>query len=166
MFEFILKLHNLQASFQVSPLQEHLHRGVSNDCAYGKILTNRRSYVQIGLDIHQLEFQRLCIWKLPSIYDVEGWRTRLPRTHTGLPCVPIHMHILNSFPRWTCHAGCAYGYANFAQAVQISKICTVEESTVHFFFHMHRIFHPMDLRFSRYVQIFHMHSHRWRWSDF
>ena len=82
-------------------ISEHRHRGGSNDCAYGKILTNRRSYVQIGLDIHicqvhQLEFQRLCIWKLDSIYDVEGWRTRLPRTHAGLPCVPIHMHILLS----------------------------------------------------------------------
>ena len=78
-------------------------------------------------------------------------------------CTNTYAH--PSFPRWTCHAGCAYAYANFAQAVQISKICTVEASTVHFFFHMHRIFHPMDLRFSRYVQIFHMHSHRWRWSN-
>ena len=48
--------------------------------ASGKILTNSQSYVQIGLEIHiwqvqRREFQRLCIWKLVSIYDIEGWRT-------------------------------------------------------------------------------------------
>jgi len=53
-------------------------------------LTNPRSYAD------SFGKSRMCIWKLASIYDVEGWRTRLPRTHAGLPCVPIHMHILLS----------------------------------------------------------------------
>ena len=57
----------------------------------------------------------------------------MPRSYAHGLAVWTNAYAHPSFHRWACHGGCAYAYANFAQAVQISKFCTFEAATVHFF---------------------------------
>jgi len=97
------------------------------------------------------------------------WRRRVENpfatyAHRLAMCTITYAH--PSFPRWTCHAGCAYAYANFAQPVQISKFCTFEAATVHLFSIRTGFFIRWTCVFHDTVQIVHKHSHRWRWSKY